>query len=169
MAHTPIRVGSRRYPLRLIGLTCVAFCGLLSVAGDPATTPNSSLPPAVDRPVDFVRDVEPLLKAHCHHCHGDDEQQARLRLDARAITLTGGISGPSIVPGNSAESLLVQRIVGHAVGPQMPSDMIPSLSATIIACSRTSIIHPTNRARRLDQAAPPWQALRSGLPAPRRL
>lgn len=125
MAHTPIRVGSRRYPLRLIVLTCVAFCGLLSVAGDPATTPNSSLPPAVDRPVDFVRDVEPLLKAHCHHCHGDDEQQARLRLDARAITLTGGISGPSIVPGNSAESLLVQRIAGHAVGPQMPSDADP--------------------------------------------
>ena len=125
MAHTPIRVGSGRYPLRLIGLTCVAFSGLLSVASEPATTPNSALPPAVDRPVDFVRDVEPLLKAHCHHCHGDDEQQARLRLDARAIILTGGISGPSIVPGNSAESLLVQRIAGHAVGPQMPSDADP--------------------------------------------
>jgi len=125
MAHAPIRVGSRRYPLRLICLTCVASSGLLSVASEPATTPNSSLPPAVDRPIDFVQDVEPLLKAHCHHCHGDDEQQARLRLDARAIILTGGNSGPSIVPGNSAESLLVQRIAGHAVGPQMPSDADP--------------------------------------------
>jgi hypothetical protein len=79
----------------------------------------------VDRPVDFVRDVEPLLAAHCHHCHGEDEQQARLRRHARAIALAGGNSGLAIIPGRSAESLLVRRIAGHGGEPRMPSDAEP--------------------------------------------
>jgi hypothetical protein len=106
------------------GLAVVFFLTSAACA-DPAPGAAGPLPPAVDRQVDFVRDVEPLLAAHCHHCHGEDEQQARLRLDARAIVLAGGNSGPAIIPGRSEESLLVRRLAGHGGEPRMPSDAEP--------------------------------------------
>ncbi|MEY4831287.1 MAG: hypothetical protein RLZZ562_3083, partial [Planctomycetota bacterium] len=33
--------------------------------------------------VDFVREVAPILQAHCVSCHGADKQKGDLRLDAR--------------------------------------------------------------------------------------
>ena len=32
-------------------------------------------------PVDFVRDIQPLLKEHCIACHGEKKQKGSLRLD----------------------------------------------------------------------------------------
>jgi len=65
------------------------------------------------QPVDFVRDVQPLLKAHCFQCHGGAQKQGGLNLDSRALLLKGGVSGPAITPGNSGGSLLVARLQGH--------------------------------------------------------
>jgi hypothetical protein len=81
--------------------------------------------------VDFVRDVEPLLVEHCHHCHGPEQQQGRLRLDARRIVFAGGLSGPAVVPGAASKSLLVQRLLGEDHGPRMPSDGEPLAAAAI--------------------------------------
>jgi hypothetical protein len=81
--------------------------------------------------VDFSRDVEPLLKAHCYRCHGSDQQQAGLRLDSRAMLLKGGGSGTAIVPGNGAKSLLVERLLGHGGKPQMPIGFAPLTEAQI--------------------------------------
>ncbi|MCU0878898.1 MAG: hypothetical protein MUF06_14030, partial [Pirellulaceae bacterium] len=47
-------------------------------AAEPAAKP-AELPPAASRPVDFVRDIEPILAAKCNHCHGADEQEGYLR------------------------------------------------------------------------------------------
>jgi ankyrin repeat protein len=70
--------------------------------------------------VDFTRDVNPILRAQCHACHGSSQQKAGLRLDHRAAALRGGDSGPVILPGNSAESKLILRLVGSELGIQMP-------------------------------------------------
>ena len=34
-----------------------------------------------EQPVDFSRDVLPLLKSHCVRCHGPEKQESRIRLD----------------------------------------------------------------------------------------
>lgn len=61
---------------------------------------------------DFVKDVEPILAAKCYGCHGPSQQNSGLRLDDRAAAMAGGYGGKVIVPGRSADSLLVQRITG---------------------------------------------------------
>src|SRR5262245_26739179 len=64
-------------------------------------------------PVDFAREVWPLLEARCHRCHGPDEQKGGLRLDERRAALEGGRSGKVIVPGRSAESRLFKLVAGE--------------------------------------------------------
>ena len=53
--------------------------------------------------VDFQRDVLPILREHCHLCHGVDakQRQGGLRLDQRETALKGGDSETAaIVPGS---------------------------------------------------------------------
>ena len=62
---------------------------------------------------DFARDVQPLLESRCWSCHGAKLQLHGLRLDRRADALKGGGSGvPAIVPGASAQSLLIKYVSG---------------------------------------------------------
>jgi ankyrin repeat protein/mono/diheme cytochrome c family protein len=84
------------------------------------TPAQTKLPPAATLTVDFERDVRPILSQNCHSCHGAEVQQAGLRLDRRQNALRGGDYGPVIVPGNSAESKLIRRVVTGDGGLQMP-------------------------------------------------
>lgn len=81
---------------------------------------HAQLPPASTARVDYEKDVKPLLAQHCYSCHSGDVQQSGLRLDLRQNALRGGDYGPVIVPGKSAESKLIRRIVDGDGGMQMP-------------------------------------------------
>jgi hypothetical protein len=83
------------------------------------------LPPAAQHKIDFAREIAPLLEKRCFACHGEDQQEGRLRLDAKAIVEYGGLSGPLFVPGKSEQSLLVQRLVGWGDAVRMPPDEDP--------------------------------------------
>ncbi|MBC7368166.1 MAG: PSD1 domain-containing protein [Undibacterium sp.] len=76
-------------------------------------------------PVEFNRDVRPILSDNCFTCHGQDAaaRKGGLRLDDRAIALTGGKSGlPAIVPGKPDESELLLRITAaHDSEDLMPT------------------------------------------------
>jgi len=59
----------------------------------------------------FEKHVRPILKAHCFQCHGEgDELAGGLDLRLRRFMSKGGESGAAIVPSNSVESLLLQRV-----------------------------------------------------------
>jgi mono/diheme cytochrome c family protein len=75
---------------------------------------------AAQSQIDFKRDVEPILAQNCYQCHGAKRAMGQLRLDVKALALKGGISGPSLLPGNSQESRLLQRILGEGDGVRMP-------------------------------------------------
>ena len=60
--------------------------------------------------VDYVREVKPLLTARCTSCHGAIRQKAGLRLDTAELIRRGGESGPAVEPGQSGESLLIERV-----------------------------------------------------------
>src|SRR5215470_14724591 len=79
-----------------------------------------TMPPAANRKVDFEKDVQPILSQRCYSCHGDDVQQSGLRLDKRQNALRGGDYGPVIIPGDSAASKLIRRVVNGDGGLQMP-------------------------------------------------
>jgi len=77
-------------------------------------------------PVDFVRDVQPILQKSCAGCHGEKSQMASLRLDSRVA------ASKTIVAGKSAESALYQRVAGIGDQARMPMGGKP-LSAVEIA------------------------------------
>ena len=54
--------------------------------------------------INLKKQVWPILQASCFGCHGADDQQGQLRLDAQAIALHGGIGGLAIVPGKPDEN-----------------------------------------------------------------
>jgi hypothetical protein len=89
-------------------LRCLAlwFTGWLCLARAVAAT----------GPVEYYRDVRPILADKCFACHGPDEthRMANLRLD------TGGGLAQSIVAGDPSASRLYQRIASPDKLRQMP-------------------------------------------------
>jgi mono/diheme cytochrome c family protein len=79
--------------------------------------PVAAAPPGA---VEFDRDVRPLLVKHCFACHGPEKQKGGLRLDRKADAMKGGDDGAVIVPGKSADSLLVQLVSGKEADRVMP-------------------------------------------------
>ncbi len=74
---------------------------------------------AKDNGLYFERDVRPILKTHCFHCHGEESTREG-GLDVRFVGLmqTGGESGPALVSGNPDESLIWQRIDAGQMPPK---------------------------------------------------
>ncbi len=73
-------------------------------------------------PVDFNRDVRPILSDKCFHCHGPDEEgrKGKLRLDTfEGATRVRNDLAP-IVPGRSAGSEVIFRITSTDTEEMMP-------------------------------------------------
>lgn len=69
--------------------------------------------------VSFEKDVRPILKAHCFHCHGEEEELGGgLDLRLKRLMLTGGESGPAIVAGQPDDSLLVDYLTSGLMPPE---------------------------------------------------
>ncbi len=74
-------------------------------------------------PLDYGRQIRPILSNNCFKCHGPDEKERKggLRLDLRSDALKPAESGaPAIVPGKPAESGLVSRVTSTDAGELMP-------------------------------------------------
>ncbi len=69
-------------------------------------------------PLQFNRDVRPILAEHCFACHGPDSasRKADLRLDKREVAVDSG----AIVPGEPKDSELVARIFTEDAKSIMP-------------------------------------------------
>ena len=90
-------------------------------------------------PVDYVKDVKPVLAQHCYRCHGASQQKSGMRADTAAFLRTGGDSGPSLVAGKADDSLLLKTILGtHDDISRMPYKK-PALADAQIALIRTWI------------------------------
>jgi mono/diheme cytochrome c family protein len=100
-----------------------------------AATPLPDPGQIAGHPVDFVRDIQPILKASCYACHSGAQPKSQLRLDSKPLAMKGGLSGPVIVPGDGAGSRLVHRILGLNGEQRMPFKRDP-LSAEQIALLR---------------------------------
>ncbi|WP_254510976.1 PSD1 and planctomycete cytochrome C domain-containing protein [Anatilimnocola floriformis] len=88
-------------------------------------------------PVDYLRDIKPVIQAACVKCHGKLTQKSDLKLDTAAAAIAGGVSGPSIVPGKSAESIFIQTIEGkHDYVPKMPYKRPPLDAAQVALLKR---------------------------------
>jgi len=69
--------------------------------------------------LDFYRDIYPFLKTNCVSCHNKTTTKAGLNMETPELMIKGGDNGPSIVPGNSSDSLLVEASA-HSDFIEMP-------------------------------------------------
>ena len=104
----------RTFRLWLVWTTCGLAVGIMTCshleAAEATSTGSDKL---------FEGQIRPLLLEKCVKCHGDDKSESGLRLDSRAALMQGGDSGPAIVPGDPAKSLLVSALK-HDSGIEMP-------------------------------------------------
>ena len=85
-------------------------------------------PEAENAEVVFRRDVLPILEDNCLHCHGEDEQEGKLRLDSLVHVLRGGDSGePVLIVGNDVKSHIIELLTAEDEAHRMPpySDPLP--------------------------------------------
>jgi hypothetical protein len=74
-----------------------------------------SLAAEAPQPLEFNRDIRPILSENCFYCHGQDGQkrEADLRLDDRQAAIDSG----AIVPGDPGASTILERI--HSTDPDV--------------------------------------------------
>jgi WD40 repeat protein len=85
--------------------TLVAFIGIVTFC------------PAAD--LDFYRDVYPFLKTNCISCHNKTTTKGGLDMETPEMIRKGGETGPGVVPGKGAESLVV-KASRHTADLEMP-------------------------------------------------
>ena len=66
----------------------------------------------------FESKIRPILVDYCYSCHGDGATKGSLDLGTKAGALSGGSSGPAVVPNDPGKSLMIQRI--KDLGDPMP-------------------------------------------------
>src|SRR5688500_6139097 len=123
-----------RLLLAAAGTAAFLFCTLaLLTQVTPAAAPRDArtLPPPLDRKIDFTRDVFPILQSSCHACHGPQKHTADLRLDVKHLALRGGESGPAVLPGKSAESPLIHLVASKDPDHRMPAKGDPLTNGQI--------------------------------------
>jgi Protein of unknown function (DUF1553)/Protein of unknown function (DUF1549)/Concanavalin A-like lectin/glucanases superfamily/Planctomycete cytochrome C len=97
----------------------MALILFLTAAAASRFLPHAIAQSPAGKPVDFNRDVRPILSDNCFACHGPDDKQrmARLRFDTRE----GAMARPGvIVAGDAASSKLIQRVTAQDSNLRMP-------------------------------------------------
>ena len=124
-------------------LSLEEFRGLYKLAPQPAPEPPAPEPPkpvsapAPRTPVPsanvtanagdaafFEKHIRPVLVDKCYKCHSADSEKVKggLLLDTRAGIRQGGDTGPAVVPGDLAKSLLIEAIRYGNKDLQMPPE-----------------------------------------------
>ena len=62
-------------------------------------------------------DVIPIVLRRCTACHGKHRQENGLDLRSKATMVRGGKTGPAIIPGKPADSLLIKKIAAGQMPP----------------------------------------------------
>lgn len=152
------------------GLALIVSIGLVT-AGVPADRP-------LRPPVDYTKEIKPLLAKQCVACHGEARPRGGLRLDTAANTIKGGKAGVAVVREHSDESLLIEAVKGDGAIERMPLKR-PALSAEEIALltrwiDEGAVAPPNEEPTRLSEThwafippkRPPVPAVTAGLGAP---
>ncbi|CAN5731294.1 DUF1553 domain-containing protein [soil metagenome] len=99
---------ARRWPA--LGIVLASWIGGSGVGAAPA-----------DDPVDFARDIRPILNRHCSQCHNAETGKGGLVLsDAGSALAPTDAKAPAIVPGLADESELIFRVESEEDLDRMP-------------------------------------------------
>lgn len=102
----------------LLPLSLFTAC---SPSAPPSPNPGATDPGSLS----FSTHIRPLFARACFECHGLEATESGLDLRSVAAMLSGGESGPALLPGDPEESLLYELIHDE----QMPPDGPPLTSS----------------------------------------
>ena len=91
--------------------------------------------------------MRPVLADACYSCHGSTKQKGGLRLDVKNAVLKGGDDGPVLLPGHSADSLLIHYVSGLDAEAEVPQRKGEPLWTEQVGILRTWIDQGANSPR----------------------
>jgi hypothetical protein len=80
---------------------------------------------AAEQAGDFEKSVARVLIRNCVSCHNSSNPKGKLDLTRRESLIKGGENGPAIVPGNAANSYLIERVADGSMPPNKHGQKIP--------------------------------------------
>jgi len=148
--------------LGLVAWIALMVTPLATKAQLPEPTAETAQPTVAD--IDFFESkIRPVLVEYCYACHAADSKIIRggLLVDSREGLQEGGDSGPAVVPGNAAESLILAALKHESY--EMPPDQ--KLPDAVIADFEQWITRGAFDPRDVGTAEPPrgvdYQAAKS--------
>lgn len=100
-------------------MACMAIVVLNVPARQSHAAPIAIAPITRAEPVDFQKEIVPILQKKCLACHSTSEGQGELVLETPQSILKGGDTGAAVVAGQGAVSLLL-KLGSHQEEPYMP-------------------------------------------------
>ncbi len=112
-----------------------------------------------ETPIDFDRDIKPILSDNCYHCHGPDAEsrEAELRMDQKDSVFAERDDYWIIQPGKPDESELIARLSASDLDELMP----PVESGKELTAEQIELM------RRWVSAGAPWKEHWSFVPPSR--
>lgn len=95
-----------------------AFATGIAVAAD-EVKPLTIAEVKHDGPVDFEKEILPVLRRSCLACHNAKDAESELVLETPQTIAKGGASGPTVIPKDGANSVLL-KVAAHMEDPIMP-------------------------------------------------
>lgn len=120
------------------------------------------------RPVEFDRDVLPMLRANCVACHNKGKSEGELNLESSQSIMKGGSSGALIVPGKPEESYLYQVAsrTEESFMPPWPNEVqAKKLTPEQLGLLKQWIAEGAKAGSASSSATMEWQTINSGLQA----
>jgi mono/diheme cytochrome c family protein len=137
--------------ISLIAGLVLAGCGTQAAAGPAATqapvsqsttgstpqeAPTEASASAPAATVSFVNDVMPIIQSRCVNCHGGDRVEKELLMRTYEELMAGSENGPVIVPGDAANSKLVELVTNQKMpkrGPKLTPPQVQLITNWVAA------------------------------------
>ncbi len=120
------------------------------------------------RPVEFDKDIFPMLQANCVACHNKAKSEGDLNLESSQAIMKGGSSGALIVPGKPDESYLYQVAsrTEESFMPPWPNEVqAQKLTPAQVGLLRQWILEGAKAGEKTAATTMQWQTINNGLHA----
>jgi hypothetical protein len=92
--------------------------------------------PVANTAVSFANDVLPILQSRCIKCHGGDKIEEGLLMRTYEEIMAGSDNGPIVVPGDVANSLMVELVAANEMpkrGPKLSPPQVQIITEWVAA------------------------------------
>jgi uncharacterized membrane protein/YHS domain-containing protein len=115
----------------------------------------------------FNAAINPFFDKYCLTCHSPEKAKGGLKMDSMTAILKGGDTGPALLAGKAADSLMIKRMLLPANSDEhMPPPGKPQPTADEIALLQWWIDAGASTNKTIQELKPPEKLLKLFLPAP---